>query len=248
MKVQIEKSFPLAASADAAWALLRDLEAVAECMPGARITEHVDASHFKGTVGVRVGPASMAFRGEVEVREVNADNRSLHLVGRGTDNTGTSGAAMDLRAHIDADGPASCKLVGWSEVSVSGKAAAFGGRLMSGVADQVLQQFAANFARRLPPGQPPAGQDPLTDAASPVDTTAARSETPAATTMAVEPKRTVPDDVIAGSTRNPSPAGAESTAPAPTTAEPPVREINGLALLWAMLRDWFRHLFQAKRA
>ena len=38
MKVQIEKSFPLAASADAAWTLLQDLEAVAECMPGARIT------------------------------------------------------------------------------------------------------------------------------------------------------------------------------------------------------------------
>lgn len=213
MKVQIEKSFPLAATPDSAWALLTDLEAVAECMPGARITEHVDASHFKGTVGVRVGPASMAFRGEVEVREVDAEHRSLHLIGRGTDNTGTSGAAMDLRARIEAEGATACKLVGLSEVSVSGKAATFGGRLMSGVADQVLQQFAANFAKRLPAPQPPP-DEPVP--VSPV-------------VEAVTPAMEVPRSAA--------------------VMEPPAaREINGLGLLWAMVRDWVHHLFGAKGA
>ena len=212
MKVQIEKSFPLAASPEAAWALLQDLQAVTECMPGAKITEHVDASHFKGTVGVRVGPASMAFRGEVEVREIDAATRSLHLIGRGTDNTGTSGAAMDLRAHIEPDGPAACKLVGLSEVSVSGKAATFGGRLMSGVAGQVLQQFAANFAKRLPPPELPP-QEPVVATPSTVD---------AATPSTEPPRAALP--------------------------EAPVREINGLAVVWGMVRDWFHHLFPAKRA
>ncbi|MDB5955164.1 SRPBCC domain-containing protein [Ramlibacter sp.] len=230
MKVQIEKSFPLAASADAAWALLQDLEAVTQCMPGARITEHVDASHFKGTVGVRVGPASMAFRGEVEVREIDAATRSLHLIGRGTDNTGTSGAAMDLRAHIEPDGPAACKLVGLSEVSVSGKAATFGGRLMSGVADQVLQQFAANFAKRLPP----APQEPVV--ATPVVATPVVADA-----AATEPPLTPPIAVAAAAT----PATITTAMP---VAEAPVRDINGLALLWGMVRDWFHHLFEAKRA
>ena len=63
MKVELEKSFPLPAPAEAAWALLQDVEAVAGCMPGARITERVDATHYKGTVTVRLGPSSMAFRG-----------------------------------------------------------------------------------------------------------------------------------------------------------------------------------------
>jgi len=213
MKVQIEKSFPLAATPEAAWALLQDLGAVTECMPGAKITEHVDASHFKGTVGVRVGPASMAFRGEVEVREIAPAIRSLHLIGKGTDSTGTSGASMDLRAHIEPDGTGACRLVGLSEVSVSGKAATFGGRLMSGVADQVLQQFAANFAKRLPPARPPAPPEPVVATAPVV----------AAAVPVTEPPRTAP-------------------------AEPSAREINGLALVWGMVRDWFRHLFPAKRA
>jgi hypothetical protein len=149
MKVQLEKSFPLAAPADSAWALLQDIEAVAGCMPGARITQRLDDRHFKGTVGVRIGPASMNFRGDIEVQEVDAATRSVHLVGRGTDNTGTSGAAMDLRARIEPADATACVLVGTSEVSVSGKAATFGGRLMSGVADQVLKQFVANFSERL---------------------------------------------------------------------------------------------------
>ena len=150
MKVQLERAFPLPATAASAWALLQDLEAVAGCMPGARITQRVDATHYKGTVAVKLGPASLSFRGEVEVKEFDPDARMLRLLGRGTDTTGTSGAAMDLQARIEAVDAASCRLLGTSEVSVSGKAAAFGGRLMSGVADQVLQQFVANFAQRLP--------------------------------------------------------------------------------------------------
>lgn len=195
MKVQLEKSFPLPAPAETAWALLQDLEAVAGCMPGARITERLDDSHVKGTVSVRLGPASMAFRGEVEVKEVDAAARALRMVGRGTDSTGTSAAAMDLHARIEAVDASACRLVGSSEVSVSGKAAAFGGRLMSGVADQVLQQFAANFAQRLQVVPP-----------------LAAAEAPAA------------------------------------PAEPAPRPINGLALAWAMARDWVQHLFGARGA
>lgn len=194
MKVQLEKSFPMAAPAETAWRLLQDVEAVAGCMPGARITERVDDSHFKGTVGVKLGPASMAFRGEVEVKDVDPAARALRLVGRGTDTTGTSGAAMDLQARVEPVDAGSCRLVGASEVSVSGKAATFGGRLMSGVADQVLQQFAANFAQRLPALQAQAGEA------------------------------------------------------APAVAHPPSRPLNALALVWAMVRGWFQHLFGARRA
>jgi carbon monoxide dehydrogenase subunit G len=213
MKVQIEKSFPLKSSPEAAWTLLQDLDAVAECMPGARITERLGRTHFKGTVTVKLGPASMVFRGEVEVTEIDEAGRSLRLVGRGTDNTGTSGAAMDLRAGIEADGLVGSRLVGLAEVSVSGKAATFGGRLMSGVADQVLQQFAANFAKKLPQAA-----------------------------LAVPP--------VPASAQLPEPA-ADAASPATAgavAADPPAREINGLALAWGVLRDWFHHLFPARRA
>lgn len=215
MKVQLEKSFALGGPAAAAWVLLQDLEAVAACMPGARITERVDERHVKGTVTVKLGPASLVFRGEVQVKDVDDGARSLFLVGRGTDTTGTSGAAMDLRAHIEEDGPAACKLVGAAEVSVSGKAATFGGRMMSAVADQVLRQFAANFAEKL-------GSVPV-----PVP---------------------APEEAGAKPAEAASAGVAAPVTPATPGAATAQRELNGLALLWAMFRDWLHHMFPARRA
>lgn len=149
MKIQLEKSYPMPASADTGWALLQDIEGVASCMPGAKITERVDAQHYKGTVAVKLGPASLSFRGEIEVRGLDAAARSLHLFAKGTDSTGGSAASMDLTARVEAVDAASCNLVGTSEVTMSGKAATFGGRVMGPVSDQILGQFAANFAAKV---------------------------------------------------------------------------------------------------
>ena len=102
MKVELEKSFPMPGSAEVAWAFLQNIEAVAACMPGAKITERLADGRYKGTVTVRVGPATMSFRGEVEVRDIDPAAHSLRLLGKGTDSTGTSGASMDLAARIEA--------------------------------------------------------------------------------------------------------------------------------------------------
>ena len=190
MKVELEKSFPMPGSSEVAWAFLQNIEAVAGCMPGAKITERLADGRFKGTVTVKVGPATMSFRGEVEVHDIDPAGKSLRLLGKGTDSTGTSGASMDLRARIESAEGGLSNLVGASEVSMSGKAAAFGGRMMNSVADQILKQFAANFAAQV----------------------AALS--------------------------------AQRAAPSPPVAD----GLNGLALAWAVFRDWVRSLFSRKAA
>ena len=200
MKVVLEKVFPLAATADSAWQLMQDIEAVAGCMPGAKITERIDATHYKGTITVRLGPATMSFKGEIEVIDLDATARSLHLVGKGADATGTSAASMDLVAAVRAAGEA-CELTGRSEVTMSGKAASLGGRLMQPVADQMLKQFVANFAARLATMQPAATSSSDAEAAS------------------VTPE-----------------------------SDAPHSELNGLALVWAVIRDWLRGLFSRKTA
>jgi uncharacterized protein len=120
-------------------------------MPGARVTERVDGRHYKGTVTVRFGPANLSFRGEVELAAIDSANRTLRLIGKGTDGGGGSGASLDLTARVDPVDAASCNLVGRSEVSVSGRAATFGGRMAETIAEQVLRQFAANFSAALRP-------------------------------------------------------------------------------------------------
>ena len=146
MKVQLDKTFPMPSSPEIAWKFLQDVEAVAACMPGAKLTEKVDENRHKGTVTVRIGPATMSFRGEVEVQDIDPTTQSLRLIGKGTDSTGNSGVSMNLLARIDAVDGGLSELVGSSEVSMSGRAAAFGGRMMDAVADKILLQFADNFA------------------------------------------------------------------------------------------------------
>lgn len=115
-------------------------------MPGAEITEQVDDTHFKGKVRVKIGPAVAAFNGEIEVQGIDADKKELRLLATGADTKGTSSASMNLTATIRASERGRCDLIGHSEITVNGKMASFGGRMMDSVSNRILQQFADNFA------------------------------------------------------------------------------------------------------
>ncbi len=216
VKVQIDKSYPMPCTADVAWAFLQDLEAVAGCMPGAKITEKLADGRYKGTVTVRLGPATMAFRGEVEMNDVDTVARTLRLTGKGTDSTGSSGATLNLTARVESGAQANeCNLVGSSEVSMSGKAVAFGGRMMNAVADQLLKQFADNFSARvsaLQAQRDAGGNGPPGGAGATASGAAAMS------------------------------SGAAAAAPAVA------QELNGLALMWTLFKDWLSGLLGKKSA
>ncbi|MGA7181355.1 MAG: SRPBCC family protein [Thiobacillaceae bacterium] len=144
MEVTLDKRYPLDVNIDKAWAVLRDLRSLASCMPGAAITEEIDPQHYKGTVKVKVGPATAMFNGDVEVLGIDEAAHQIRLLGKGADKGGST-AAMDLTTTIEAAGPGESVLVGKAQVTVNGKFAQFGGRMMSQVSDQVLDQFADNF-------------------------------------------------------------------------------------------------------
>lgn len=146
MKLDIERSLDLPLAVPEAWRLLEDIEGVATCLPGAKITEKLDATHYKGAVAVKLGPASMNFRGEVEVL-LDPASRQIRAVGKGSD-AASSVATLMLTAVLTETGPRSCRIAGKSEISVNGKAASFGGRLMNSVSDQVIGQFYGNLLKR----------------------------------------------------------------------------------------------------
>jgi carbon monoxide dehydrogenase subunit G len=229
MKVQLDKTFDLPGPAAAGWAVLSDIERVAACMPGARITERADDTHYKGTVAVKFGPANMSFRGEIEVATLDAATHTLRLVGRGTDTTGGSGASMDLTARIDAVDSANSRLVGSSQTSMSGKAATFGGRMAGAVANQVLAQFGANFVAQVQ--------------------AIAASRAAAAATAPAQPQAAAAAGAAAPSAQaSISPAAATAAAPQSTAPVPAATKLNALALAWAVFKDWLRSIFAPRKA
>ena len=195
MEVSLTKQYPLAVQADQAWTVLRDLKAVASCMPGAELTEQVDERSYKGTVKVKVGPASALFGGLVEVLEVDEVNKRMSLRGKGADKGGSS-ASMDLVATIEATPDGKSQLLGDAKVIVNGKFAQFGGRMMVQVSDVILAQFVENFRA-----------------------SAANVST---------------DSELAAASLDE--ASATPAAPARQT------ELNGLAILWSLIKGWFKGL------
>ena len=203
MEVKLDKKYPLAVSVEQAWTVLSDVRATAGCMPGAAITEQIDATHYKGTVKSKVGPAVMTFNGDIEVLALDVEARSVQMLGKGADKSGSS-ASMNLTARVEAgDTAASSVLVGQATFIVSGKLAQFGSRLLVPVSDMMLGQFADNFR------------------------TAAAAVAAAAAAPAVP---------------------GQAAAPAAAAAAQPVREINALALAWALVRRWFAGLFGKREA
>ena len=222
MEVKLDKQYPLEVSVEQAWAVLSDIRAVGSCMPGAQITEQLDDTHYKGTVKTKVGPASMQFGGEIEVLGIDVAARAMQMVGKGADRGGSS-ASMKLSAHIEPGAtPQTSLLVGQATVTVSGKLAQFGSRLLVPVSDAMLSQFADNFR---------AAAAAVPVAAASVAPEALASPTGAAATPAVGDQPTAP-----------SPAAA---VPIPAAAAP-VKELNALSLMWTVFKSWLAGLFGRK--
>lgn len=220
MEVKLERRYPCPMPPEQAWALLKDVRAVAACLPGASLDEQIDATHYRGSVKLRVGPATAQFAGDLEVLSLDEAARHLQLRGKGADKAGSS-AAMELSAVIEpGERPAECVLAGVSTITVSGKFAQLGGHLLGQVSDAILAQFVDNFrAAAAPPPGP--GTETNTAGAGGV----ARPEVsrpPAA------------DDERA------------ATVPTPARTPPPGKpdaELNALGLAWAVLKRWLAGLF-----
>ena len=195
MQVTLDKQYPVAAPPEAAWLVLSNVTELATCMPGAQITERIDDAHYKGSVKVKVGPATAAFAGTIEVLGVDAATRTLRMLGKGADRAGSS-ASMDLTARLVAADGGMSTLVGKADVVVAGKFAQFGGRMMNSVSDMILAQFADTFSQK-----------------------AAALQAASAAEAAAAP------------------------APAPVTAP---KELNALAIVWALVRRFFASLFGRK--
>lgn len=221
MQVVLEKEYPVAAPLEAAWQVLSDVQALATCMPGASITEKVDDTHFKGQVKVKVGPASANFGGDIELNGVDAAAYQIQMLGKGADKGGSS-ASMDLTASLVVVDASSCKLVGKAEVTVTGKFAQFGGRMMNSVSDMILGQFAQNFSNR-------AQMQAMQQSAKPM---AGESSAQSGGSSAAPngPAAEAATDIDAAN-------HAQGKAA-------PVQELNAIGLLWGLIKRFFAGLFR----
>ena len=145
MQIKLAKTVPVSAPAPLVWKLVQDIKDVAACIPGAEITDQVDDTHYNGRVKLKVGPVSASFKGQLEILSIDPEKMAIRVRSKGTEEKGTSAASLEMIASIRSVDSARSEISGSSEATVTGKLATFGARVMTQVADHLIEQFAANL-------------------------------------------------------------------------------------------------------
>jgi carbon monoxide dehydrogenase subunit G len=157
MDITLNKQYPIGIAPRDAWQILADIPATTACLPGAEIESQTGEKSFKGLLRCKIGPASINFSGIVEIIQLNASDYSLELMARGNDNSGSL-ASMHLQVRIKPhETTTMAVLEGVAKISISGKLAQFGSRMINPVADSMIDKFIRNLeqkAQQNPPKEP----------------------------------------------------------------------------------------------
>lgn len=174
--------FRVSLPADAAWALLTDVERIAPCMPGAQLTG-VEGDQYQGTVKVKVGPVTVLYRGVASFEDLDAGTRTAVLKAAGRDTHGQGTADALITAELEPEGEGT-RVTVTTRLSVTGKVAQFGKGVIQDVSKKLLAQFVARLEADLAEGRQPTGAPEKTvgETAPPSPLNAAPSPVAAAVT------------------------------------------------------------------
>lgn len=218
-----------------AWTWLLDIERIATCLPGAELTEVVDAQTYKGKVGVRLGPVSLSFVGQAKLEETDATAHRARMRATGADSKGrgSTSALIDFSLQPIGDG-GSTRVDIHSNVTLTGSVAQYGrgSGMIQSVAAQLIGQFGECLRARILESGAAAAAARSTETALSADTVAASSSAHAPVTEAA-----------------PGPAAAAAVRPTPptSTAGTAVKPISGFSLLFGALLASLRNLFGWKK-
>lgn len=130
----------------AVFATLLDVERVAGCMPGSKLTGKVDDSTYSGEVKVKVGPLGVSYTGTVKFLSVDSSERVAVLKASGREQHGQGNADAHVTARVLPDGSGS-KVAIETDLMIRGKVAQFGRGVIGEVSQRLIDQFAQNVEK-----------------------------------------------------------------------------------------------------
>src|SRR3954453_4380771 len=83
MALRLEHAFVVKCPVDRVWAYLTDPYRVAPALPGAAITEKIDAETYGGTITVKGGPVAARYKGTVRFAAADPATRAAEIVAKG---------------------------------------------------------------------------------------------------------------------------------------------------------------------
>jgi carbon monoxide dehydrogenase subunit G len=140
--LQITQEFEVARPIAQVWEMFQDVRSVAQCLPGAALTEDKGNNVYGGSITVKMGPIAATFEGDATVVPDPA-NRSALIEGRGVDKRGGSRGQVKVKYGLTSTGSGSTKVLIDADVTLAGPAAQFG---RTGLINEMSKRMIGDFA------------------------------------------------------------------------------------------------------
>ncbi len=155
--MKLEQAFEVRAPVERVWETLIDIERVAPCLPGAEITEAGDDGSYRGTFSVRLGPTTAAYRGELDMEQLDEEARRVVMRASGQDKRGQGSAKATIVSTMREEGELT-RVDVETDFTITGRLARFGrGGMIQDISNRLLREFADCLQQRIeaPPAAEP---------------------------------------------------------------------------------------------
>ncbi len=142
--MKFEKTVQINATPDEVWALVGDVEAVANCIPGLHDYVSTGPNEFDAIVTQQVGPVRSSFKLSTSLTDLDP-GRSLTAVSKGRDSDLDSSVKAEQRFDLSpSDGGTSVAIT--ADIAITGRIATFGHRIVATKAEQVVTAAIKNVS------------------------------------------------------------------------------------------------------
>jgi carbon monoxide dehydrogenase subunit G len=173
--MKLQNDFLVDAPLDQTWTTLLDIQRVAQCLPGATLESDGGDGVYRGSMQVRLGPMTLAYKGTARMAEVEEDAHSATIEVKAKELKGQGTAAARIRNRLEPGAGGATHVMVETDLNITGRPAQFGRGIMEDVASKMLGDFAKRLESEVLRGSVAANGN-----GSPAAAPAAASEPPPA--------------------------------------------------------------------
>ena len=145
--MKLTGSYKLNVEKEVVWKALNDPEILKKCIPGCDVFEKESNTIFNATATNQIGPMNATFSGKLSLSNIQ-ENQSYKLSGEGQSSVGFVNGIADVKL-TEENG---LTILNYEvDITVGGKVAQLGSRLINGVAKKMSDYFFGQFSDLVAP-------------------------------------------------------------------------------------------------
>ena len=145
--MKLTGSYKLNVKKEVVWKALNDSEILKKCIPGCEFFEKESNTVFNATATNQIGPMNATFSGKLSLSNIQ-ENRSYKLSGEGQSSVGFANGIADVKL-TEENG---LTILNYEvDITVGGKVAQLGSRLINGIAKKMSDYFFGQFSDLVAP-------------------------------------------------------------------------------------------------